>query len=177
MAVFTTTYDSVTDTNAITITLASLASSATHIIGRQSTIVDNTSNQYIDVQIFGQIEGGTTPTVDKTINIYAWAPTKIASSTKSYPVASGTTQLGATDAAATFTTYNRNAALKLLKQITVNATTGNQYTFYIGSLAATFGGTMPSWWGLFVAHNTVAALDSTGSNHWIHYTGIKYTST
>jgi len=176
MAVLTTTYDSTTDTNAVTITLASLATSSTHIVGRQSTIVDNTATKYLDVQLFGQIEGGTTPTVDTSIRIYAWAPTKIATSTKTYPVASGTTQLGASDAAATFTAYNRNAALKFLHQITVNATTGNQYSFFIGSLAAAFGGVMPSWWGLFVTHNTVAALDSTGSNHWIHYTGITSTS-
>jgi hypothetical protein len=177
MAVQTITYDSTTDTNAVTITLASLASSTTHIVGRQSTVVSNASTNYVDVALMGQIEGGTTPDVDSTILIYAFAPTKIVSSTISYPVASGTTQLGASDAAATFTTYNRDTALKLLHIITVNATTGNQYTFNIGSLAEAFGGIMPMHWGLFVTHNGTAALDSTAANHWIHYSGITRTST
>lgn len=177
MAVSTITYDSTTDTNAVTITLASLASSATHIVGRQSTVVSNATDNYHDVSLMGQIEGGTTPAVDTTIRIYAFGITKIVSSTITYPVASGTTRLGATDAAATFTTYNRDAALTLLRSLTVNATTGNQYTFNIGSLAMFFGGIMPMHWGLFVTHNGTAALDSTAGNHWIHYTGIKYTST
>ncbi len=170
MATVTTNYSSVTDTTAITITLASLATSSTLVAGRQSTVVDNTSPKYLDARVFGQITTGTSPTTAKTIAIYVFGSIKAASSTFSYPVAT-TTELGATDAAATFEAEQRNM-LKLGATITVNATSDRKYAFDF-AVAPLFGGIMPLKWGIFVTHDTAVNLNSTAGNHWVHYTGIK----
>ena len=65
--ILTTTYDSVSSTNALTITLASLATSSTLLAGRQSTIVDNTSTKYMDFLVSGQVTAGTTLTFDSSV--------------------------------------------------------------------------------------------------------------
>ena len=79
--VLTTTYDSTANTNALTCTIASLATSTSLLAGRNTSIIDTTSANYVDITVFGQITTGTTPTTGKTIALYAYAPLKIASST------------------------------------------------------------------------------------------------
>ena len=173
--VLTTTYDSTTDSTALTITLASLASSATFIVGRQSNVVSNLSTNYDDVHLSGQVTVGTTPTVSTQINVYVFAPIKHVSSTASYPIAT-TTQLGESDAAATFEA-NQLAQLRWAGSATAIATSDRAYAFEPVSIASLFGGIMPIKWGIYVAHGTVAALNATAGNHWFHYQGIKYTNT
>jgi hypothetical protein len=173
--VLTTTYDSATDSNAITITLASLATSSTLVAGRESTVVSNTSNQYVDFLVSGQVTVGTSPTVDKQIAVYVYAPLKVASSTFSYPIATAT-QLTAADAAATFEAYQRDN-LRLGAVSNVIATSDRAYSFAPFSIAALFGGVVPLKWGLFVTHSTGVNLNATAGNHWFHWTGIKYTNT
>lgn len=172
--VLTTTYDSTSNSNAITITLASLATSATLVAGRESTVVDNTSNLFVDYIVSGQITVGTTPTVDKQIAIYVHAPLKVASGTFTYPIATTTALTGA-DAAATFEAYQRDD-LKLAAVSNVIATSDRAYSFNF-SIAQLFGGVVPLKWGLFVTHNTGVNLNATAGNHWMHWTGIKYTNT
>ena len=174
-AILTTTYDSVANTNALTITLASLATSSTFIVGRNSTIVDNTSNQFVDAILSGQVTVGTTPTVDKQIVLYVYAPIKIVSSTASYPIATAT-MLTESDAAATFEAYQLNQ-LRFAVSASVIATSDRAYAFGPFSVGALFGGVLPPKWGIYVAHNTAVNLNATAGNHWFHYTGIKYTAT
>jgi hypothetical protein len=171
MALVTTSYSSTTDTTALTITLASLATSSSSVAGRNSTIVDNTSNKYADVIVSGQITVGTTPTTAKTISVYVYAPIKVASSTFTYPIAT-TTALTETDAAATFEVDQRNN-MKLAAAMNVVATSDRAYSFTF-SLAQLFGGVVPLKWGVWVTHDTAVNLNATAGNHWIHYTGIKY---
>ena len=176
MATITTvTYDSTTDSNAITITLASLATSSTLVAGRESTVVTNVSNLYVDALVSGQITTGTTPTTAKSILVYVYAPLKVASSTFTYPIAT-TTALTAADAAATFEA-EQLFQLRLAAAAVVNATSDRAYSFAPFSVAALFGGVLPLKWGLFVTHNTAVNLNATAGNHWFHYTGIKYTAT
>ena len=174
--VLTTTYDSVSDTNALTITLASLATSASLIVGRQSTIVSNTSTKYVDFLVSGQITVGTTPTVDKNILVYVFAPLKAAGSTFSYPIAT-TTALTESDGAATFEAYQLNQLMLAPKPIQVIATSDRAYSVAPFSVAQLFGGVCPLKWGLFVTHNTGVNLNATAGNHWFHWTGITYTQT
>lgn len=173
--ILTTTYDSVVSSNALTITLASLASSASFLAGRNSTIVDNTSGLFLDFLVSGQITVGTTPTVDKQIALYVYAPLKYASSVFSYPIAT-TTALTESDAAATFEAYQL-AQLKPAAVANVIATSDRAYSFPPFSIAALFGGVCPPKFGVFAAHNTGVALNATAGNHWLHWTGIKRTST
>lgn len=173
--VVTTTYASTTDSTAITITLAALATSATLVAGRESTVVDNTSNLYVDAILSGQITTGSSPTPNKSIEVWLYAPLKVAGGTFTYPTATTTALTGA-DAAATFVLNQKNQ-LALAWVITSVGTTDTKYAVGPLSVAAAFGGVMPLKWGLFVTHNTVVNLNATAGNHWMHYTGIKYTST
>ena len=175
MPILTTTYDRVANTINIPITLASLASSATFIAGRNSTIVDNTSLQFLDAIVSGQVTVGTTPTTAKQIVVYVYAPIKIVTSTSSYPIATAT-MLTESDAAATFEVDQLNQ-LRFAAAANVIATSDRAYSFAPFSVAALFGGVLPPKWGIYVAHSTVAVLNATAGNHWFHYTGVKYTST
>lgn len=172
--VSTVTYDSLTDTNAITITLASLATSATLVAGRESTIVSNVSALYMDAIVAGQITTGTSPSA-ANIQVFVYAPIKNVSSTWTLPKAGGSVLTGA-DAAATFDAAQIQA-IRLAYTTQTNTTSDRAYTVPPFSVAALFGGVLPIKWGLWIVHNTGVNLNSTGSNHWMHYTGIKYTST
>lgn len=166
-------YDSTSNTNAITITLASLATSATAVAGRESTVVDNSSNLYDDYLVSGQVTVGTTPTVNTQIQVWVYAPLKIASGTATYPIATATDLTGS-DAAATFEVDQKNQ-LKRAAVANIIATSDRAYSFSF-AIAPLFGGIVPVKWGIFVTHNTGVNLNATSGNHWFHYTGITYTS-
>lgn len=172
MATSTVNYDSATNTNALTITLASLATSSSRVVGRQSTVVSNATTKYMDVILSGQITVGTTPTTAKQIDVYVFAPIKIASSTASYPIAT-TTALGESDAAATFE-IDQLRQLRWIGTLTNIATSDRAYSLEPTSIAARFGGVMPIKWGIFITHDTGVNLNATAGNHWFHYTGVTY---
>ncbi len=58
------------DSQAVTITLASLATSSSRTAGRESTAISNRSNLDLDHLIGGRITTGTSPTVNKQIDIW-----------------------------------------------------------------------------------------------------------
>jgi hypothetical protein len=158
------------DTVALTISLASLASSTTLVAGRESTAVDNTTNLDLDHLVSGVIRLGTTPTVSKTVEVWAYAPIRIASGTPVYPDV-----LDGTDSAETMTSANvKHSALRLVHAMTSDATTGLDLFVPPTSIASLFG-ELPPYWGLFVVHDTVAALDSTAGNHVLHYLRVRRT--
>lgn len=155
----------------LTITLASLASGAQGVFttGRGSTAVDNTANNDIDHLISGKIRVGTSPTANRQINIYAYASIATASGTPTYPDV-----LHGTDSGETLTSANvMSVALRPVASIIVDSVTGRDYPFGPVSIAALFGGSLPKFWGVYVAHDTAVALDSTGSNHKISYERIQ----
>ena len=163
-------YSSITAWTALSITLASLASSSTLVTGRQSAVIDNTSTKYDDIIITGQVMAGTTPTAGLIV-AYLFEPIGLASSTFTYPQA-GTTALVETDAAATFAAEQRNGAINLFASIVTNATSNEPYTFAC-SVNAILGRT-PEKVGIFIAHSTVAVLNATAGNHWVQWYGIKH---
>lgn len=154
---------------AITMDLANLGSSATFAAGRESTQIDNTSNKYIDALVSGKISVGTSPTANTTIAVYVWgADTSLA--TTAIDVLDGT------DSAETLTNTGILNALKLGAAIAVPATTSDvQYEVLPFSVASLFGGVMPKFWGLYVAHNTGVNLRNTAVNtNSLEFVGIKY---
>lgn len=160
---------SATDTVAITLTLTSLASSSSLVAGRASTAIDNTTNLDLDHLVSGVIRLGTTPTVGKTVEVWAYAPYKIAT-TPTYP-----DSITGTDAAKTMSSVNvKNSALRLVHSMTADATTDLDLFIPPTSIAGLFGD-MPSYWGLFVVHDTVAALNATAAQHILHYLRIQRT--
>ena len=153
----------------ITIDLANLGSSATFVAGRESTQIDNTTNKYIDALVSGKISVGTSPTANTTIAVYVWgADTSLA--TTAIDVLDGT------DSAETLTNTGILNALKLGAAISVPATTSDvQYEVLPFSVASLFGGVMPKFWGLYVAHNTGVNLRNTAVNtNSLEFVGIKY---
>jgi len=149
--------------------LANLASSATFVAGRESSQIDNTSNKYIDALVSGKVSVGTTPTANTTIAVYVWgADTSLA--TTAIDVLDGT------DSAETLTNIGILGALRLGAAIAVPANTSDvAYEVLPFSVASLFGGVMPKFWGLYVAHSTAVNLRNTAVNtNSFEFVGVKY---
>jgi hypothetical protein len=155
----------------LTIGLATtpLASSSTFVGGRESTEVDNSANKYDDALLSGQITVGTTPTINTQILVYAFS--RASTDTPTYPDV-----MDGTDSDETLTSFGVGQGfLKLLAVLNVDSTTSNRaYAFGPVSVAQAFGGVLPKFWSVFVAHNTGVALNSTAGNHFLKYVGVKY---
>lgn len=143
----------------LTITLGSLADDATNLLtGRQSTVIDNTSNLYTGFQLSGLIKTGTSPVAGNTIEIWAFALLN-----DTGPVYPDT--LGASDASAVFTSLNtKNAAVFPVKTITVDSTNNRSYTFGPISLEDIFD-FVPDKFGFVVINGSGAALNA--SSHFM----------
>lgn len=152
----------------LTITLASLATSSDFTAGRESTLVDNTSNLYQDYKLSGKITVGTTPTINTEIRVYLVA--MLDDST--WPDV-----FDGTDSAETITSVGvMSSAMKLASLILVDATTSDRvYYFDAGYVSSYFNGVCPPKFVVFVTHNTGVNLNSTGSNHQITIAG-QYTN-
>lgn len=166
MATTTVTYSANT---AITMDLANLGTSTTFVAGRESSQIDNTTNKYMDCLVSGSVSVGTTPTANKTIAIYVWgADTSLA--TTALDVLDGT------DSAETLTNTGILNALKFGAAVAVPAATSDvAYIVLPFSVASKFGGVMPKFWGLYVAHDTGVNLRNTAVNtNSFEFVGVKY---
>lgn len=139
---------------ALTITLASLASS-TAGVGWQSTIVDNTTNRYQDVLVFFKIKQGTSPTGDKSVKVYLIRDDNHATNHRSDGA-------GASDAALTVL----NA--KLIKTVFNKSAPATGEEVY-GDILINRPG--PKW-GIAIVQSTGVPLDSNGANHWVRFIGL-----
>lgn len=146
----------------MTISLASLASSAT--AGRESTVVDNTTNKFIDALVYVQCKLATgTPANDKAISVYAYG---------SEDGSNYTDNATGSDAALT-----QRSPTNLILLGKIECPDSGQLTYKgVFSVAQAFGGFLPRKWGIVIRNYTGLALDSTGGNHAVTYTGIYYTS-
>lgn len=154
---------------ALTITLASLATDANLLTGRESTAVDNTTNKYLDYLLAGKITTGTTPTDAKLIRVYVYAQLE---DTPVYPDV-----FDGTDSAETVTSADiRNVAIKLAAVMATNNTSDRTYWFGPVSIASLFGGAVPKRFGVFVTHDTAVNFNSTAGNHAVWVTPVYATS-
>jgi len=167
--VLTTTYSANT---AIAMDLSSLGTSSTFLGGVESDQVDNTTTKYVDaiVNVKGITGGSTTPTIGQMIVLYVWgADTSLA-----------TTAIDVLDGTASAETLSGAQVLNSLKFAAapaVAAATGSLvYWIQPFSVAALFGGNMPKFWGLFLAHNHTGAL-AAAQTGLFSFSGITYTST
>lgn len=154
----TTTSINYGTSTALTCTLASLATSSTTIVGRESASITNTSTLAVWYKISLRIKAGTSPTAAKQIEVW------LADSED------GTNYDGAqtgSDAAMTHTAESKASLKYGAIQPTAN-TTGKVYNFSFDVLILP-GRKM----NLFISHNMAVNLDSTGGNHAITYTAIK----
>ena len=144
---------------AITISPASLANGAY----RESTEIDNSSTLAVDAIVHGKITTGTGPTVNTSITVY------VAGSD-----GTGARMGNMTGTDSTITPAGEQTQFEIGRIIAVDATSNHTYEFYIGSVAALFGGVMPKKWSLVVLNSSGAALNATTGNHEAYYTPIKY---
>lgn len=166
----TTTYSANT---AITFDISSLATSSTFVAGRECSEIDNTTNKYIDclVRVKG-ITGhaSTAPTVGQVIQLYCWG-SDVSLATTAIDVLDGT------DSAETLGHVSVLNSLKFVAAPAVTvATAGLLYYIQPFSVAQLFGGNMPKFWGLYLAHNHTGALAAAQSGLF-SYNGITYTHT
>jgi hypothetical protein len=156
---------------AITFDISSLAGSSTWLAGRESTQVDNSSNLYIDAIVnVDPITAGTTPAIGEVLELRIWgADTSLATT----PI----DVLDGTDSAETLSHDSIRQSLRLVKAVVATSTTtGQQIVIPPFSVASFFGGRMPKFWGLFLAHDHTNALGS-GQSGLFSYNGITYTTT
>lgn len=145
---------------AYTCGVASLASSSTFLAGREGTAVDNSTNKYLDYILAGHVCVGTTPTTAKSIRVYCYGTQN---DTPLYPA-----NVTGSDAALTVTNAEMlQSGLQLAASIPIVATTSDiKYPWSPRSLCAIFGLMFPpTHHGLFISHDTVAALNGTAGNH------------
>lgn len=149
--------------------LDSLASSATLVAGRESPVIDNTSNLYIDALLAGRFKANNSaPTAGQ---IQVWVGAMLNDS--DYPDVFDGTGSAETVISADI----RNAILKPAATIITDATANRVYEFAPISVAQLFGGVMPHKWWVWVTHSMVQALNTTaasGGQCW--FKGIHYTS-
>lgn len=150
----------------MTMTLASLATSSTLVAGRESTAVDNKdTDDAIDCLVGGKVTVGTTPTANTQIQVWIYG---------SYDDVEFSGSAAGTDGALT---PSAKELMRLLVCIPSIATTSNvTHKWGPYSVAQAFGGVMPVQWGIWITHNTVAALHATGSNHEVVYYPVKFES-
>jgi hypothetical protein len=146
-----------TGPTSITISLASLPTSSDFTAGAESNQIDWTAVLKDDALLQGKVRVGTTPAANTTINVYVWGShTSLGSAALDV--------LDGTDSAETITSTG----------VLVGMTSDRDYFMAPVSVAALFGGVMPQFWGIFVAHNTASNLNSTGGNHAFSYTAVNW---
>jgi hypothetical protein len=157
-------------TTAITMNLANLASSSTWVAGRESTEVDNTSNKFVDAIVQGSISVGTTPTANTVINVFVYASDTSLATTPIDVIDGVDSAETITNTGVLYSMFRIAAAINVLA-----ATSDIAYPVAPFSIAQLFGGIMPKYWGLFVAHNTGVNLRNNAVNtNSFDYVGIKY---
>lgn len=154
--------------SALTITLASLASSTGLVAGRESTSYDNSTAKDPDVLVSGKVTTGTSPTASKSIEVWIVAPIE---DTPTWPDV-----FDGTDSAETATGRNvLFGSAKLGAVIASDNTSDRTYAIAPFSVAALFGGHMPKQFSVFVVHDTGVNLNSTAGNHAIYVQPIQPT--
>lgn len=140
---------------ALTITVASLANAA----ARESTIVDNSSNLFLDAMITFKLKVAASLASDKTIYVWLFA------SEDGTIIDDNATGV---DAAITLRSPHNFKGPFIINTPTDSLT----YNAILTSVASFFGGVMPKKWGVIVENKTGQALSATPGDHSVKYSGI-----
>lgn len=153
MATVKDTFAAIAD---FTITLASLASS-TAGVGRQGTLIDNTTNLFTSALISVKFTVGTTPTINTPISVYL-----VRSDNNSTPLIDD--GAGASDAGLTI----KNSPL--LGVLICNATTSN--VAYTGVFDTSSLGALGPKWTIAIVNSTGVTANATAGNFKASYIGV-----
>lgn len=148
--------------------LDSLAASSTWLAGRESSVIDNTTNKYVDAFLSGRFKANNTAPTAGQIQIWIGA---VLNDTPEYPdVFDGTGSAETVNSAGI-----RNSIMYLAHVIDTDTTSNRIYEMRPTGVAQFFGGIMPNKWFVFVTHSMVQALNTTANNGGqMWYTGVKY---
>lgn len=149
--------------------LDALASDTNLLAGRESNVIDNSANLYVDAYLAGRFKANASAPTAGVIQVFVGA---LLDDT-SYPDV-----FDGTGSAETITSAEiRNSILRCAATIATTITTNRIYEFAPISIASLFGGVMPRKWFVFVTHSMVTALNATaGAGGQCWYTGVTYTT-
>lgn len=157
----------------ITISPENVATSATFVGGVESGAISNTTNLDLDHQISGFWTCGTTPTANTQVQIWVIpCLTDNLSGTITWPdVFDGTASAETATSAGVLQGLGRIGA-----SLNVDAATSNvNYPCAKFSVAALFGGFLPTNYVIFITHNTGVNSNTTAGNHVWQYQRIQAT--
>ena len=160
-------------TATITIAPENVATSATLVAGVESGAITNVSNLDLDHQISGTWTTGTTPTINTQVQVWVIPVlTDNLGGTVTYPsVFDGTSSAETVPSQGMLQSIGR-----MLGTIVVDATTSDlTYALAKSSVAALFGGYLPTTYVLFITHNTGVNSNSTAGNFVWTYQRIRRT--
>jgi hypothetical protein len=156
----TTLKENLSSSTAVTITLNSLSASTT--AGRQASVIDNSSNLYVDALVTAIISTGTVSS-PVSVNVY------VSGSEDGTNYDQDSAVMGVSDAA-----YTIDSSTNLRLGAVINTSTSSKVYNKTFSVAQLFGGVMPRKWTVVVVNNSGGAL--AGSGNSMSYTGITYTN-
>jgi hypothetical protein len=143
----------------LTITLASMATDTNLLTGRESAVIDNSANLFLDYLVSGKITAGTSPTAARSIEVWAVG---------SWDGTSWPDVFDGTESAETITSADiKSSVCRYVAQMATANTSDRVYHFGPVSLASAFGGVLPPKVVLFITHSTGVNLNSTAGNHQI----------
>ncbi len=143
----------------LTITLASMATDTNLLTGRESAVIDNSANLFLDYLVSGKITAGTSPTAARSIEVWAVG---------SWDGTNWPDVFDGTESAETITSADiKSSICRFVAAMATANTSDRTYHFGPVSLAAAFGGTLPPKVVLFVTHSTGVNLNSSAGNHQI----------
>jgi len=157
--------------SAVTVSLASLASSTALTVGRCSASVANGTNK--DDFVLPTLRsrtGGTAPTAGTVLEVWAFAQRADTTWPELFTAAYSGSDGG-------FTISSRDvlfAGAVLIGTYTFDATTGRDFVVRGRELAQCFGA-VPQNFAFFIVQNSGQALDSTGGNHVLTINPGNYT--
>ncbi len=139
---------------------------------RESTVVDNTTNLYLDAQLGGSIQVGAV-TVGGIIGVYLYSLAVDSSTyTSSLSGSDATVVWGTTPSASSAEGFNQ---LEQIHGLVVGAADNKDIVWGVKSVADLFGGVLPLKWGVVYHNDTDIAFHATGTNNEVNYWGLKLT--
>lgn len=158
---------------ALTMDISGLATSSTLLAGLESAEV-NAGDVFDYIVNVDPIKGhnSTAPTIGQRIELYLWgADTSLA-----------TTAIDVLDGTSSAETLSHDAVRKSMHLVAAPAVTvataALTYPVMPFTIARYFGGVVPDYWGLFLAHNHTGALSDDAANEALFsYQTVTPTST
>ena len=144
--------------------LDGVASSATHVAGWESGVIDNSTNLYTDYIINAKIQAESASLSAGEIRMYLVA--ELEDST--WPDV-----FDGTESTETVTdTEIRDAICRLAASTATDTTASRVYYLNCPSAAAVFGGTIPRKFVVFITQSTGTTLETTGDPNQVYYKGV-----